>query len=93
MSKLYIRVKNDGFIYEFNEILAENPNCEVVAEEVAYPERFVPAHAVERVDPPKLRVARKERKGARDLSTDDIPEIPAYTPPELAADASRGLPA
>jgi len=92
MSKMYIRVKKDGFIYEFNEILAKNPECEVIAEEVAYPERFVPAHVIERVIPPKMQVARKGRKGALNLSTDDIPERPAYTAPELAADASRGMP-
>lgn len=92
MSKMYIRVKKDGFIYEFNEILAKNVECEVIAEEVAYPERFVPAHAIERVVPPKMQVARKGRKGALDLSTDDIPEMPAYTSPELAAEASRGMP-
>jgi len=27
-----------------------------------------------------------------DLSTDDIPEAPAYTSPELAAEAARGMP-
>jgi hypothetical protein len=92
MSKMYIRVKKDGFIYEFNEILAKNAECEVIPEEVAYPERFVPAHVIERVVPPKMQVARKGRKGALDLSTDDIPEMPAYTSPELAAEASRGMP-
>ena len=40
MSKMYIRVKKDGFIYEYNEILAKNPECEVISEEVAYPEKF-----------------------------------------------------
>lgn len=81
MSTMFIRVKKDGFIYPYNEILAENPGCEVVPEEVAYPERFIP-------EPAK---AKKRTKGL-DLFTDDIPEAPVYTSPELAEEASRGLP-
>ncbi len=87
MSTMYIRVKKDGFIYDFSELLAEHPDCEVVPEEIAYPERFVPLEA------PKRIAAMRKKKGALDLSTDDIPEAPVYTPPELAEDASRGLPA
>jgi hypothetical protein len=86
MSKMYIRVKKDGFIYEYNKILAANPECEVIPEEVAYPERFIPAH----VEVTKEK--RKTRKNALDLSTTDIPEPPPYTAPELAADAARGMP-
>ena len=95
MSKMYIRVKRDGFIYPFNEILAENPDCEVVSEEVAFPERFVPKHLVSRVVSPeaKAKGARAvKRKGALDLSTTDIPEAPVYTSPELAKEAARGMP-
>lgn len=79
MSVMYIRVKKDGFILPYNEYLASNPECEVVPEEIAYPERFVPPAAA-------------QRKSALDLSTADIPSSPPYTPPELAVDASRKLP-
>jgi hypothetical protein len=92
MSKMFIRVKKDGFIYEYNEILAKNVGCEVVSEEIAYPERFVPAHALGRVmesDKPK---AVRKRKVALDLSTTDIPEPPDYTSPELSIEAARGMP-
>lgn len=82
----YLRNRNDGWIYEWDAILAANPICEEVSEEEAYPERFAKPEAVE-----KAKRGRK-RKGTLDLSTDDIPEEPAYTPPELAADASRRLP-
>ena len=41
----YLRNRNDGFIYEWNEILAENVLCEEVTEEQAYPERFEPKSA------------------------------------------------
>ena len=78
----YLRNKNDGFIYEWNEILAKNALCEEVTEEEAYPERFM-TPAVEKA---KRRMKRLE------LSTDDIPEEPVYTSPELSADASRDLP-
>jgi hypothetical protein len=92
MSKMYIRVRKDGFIYDYNEILAKNPECEVIPEEIAYPERFIPPAAAQRVAETMKPVGRK-KKGALDLSTADIPEAPPYTPPELAGEASRGLPA
>jgi hypothetical protein len=75
----YLRNKNDGFIYEWNEILADNPLCEEVSEQEAFPEKFVPK-------------PQKGRKAALSLETADIPEEPFYTPPELAAEATRGLP-
>ena len=92
MSTMFIRVKKDGFVYDYNPILAKNPDCEVVPEEIAYPERFIPPAAAQRVAEAAKATGRK-KKGALDLSTDDVPEAPAYTPAELAADASRGLPA
>ncbi len=83
MSQMYIRVKKDGFIFAYNEILAKNPDCEVVPEEIAYPERFAPPRAAQRLEGRRLPL---------DLTTADIPEPPPYTAPELAADASRKLP-
>lgn len=82
MSTMYIRVRKDGTIYDFNEILAKNPDCEVVSEEMAYPERFMPEAAK----------SRPKRKGALNLETTDIPEPPVYTSPELAAEAAHGMP-
>jgi hypothetical protein len=91
MGTMYIRVKRDGFIYEYNEILAKNPGCEVVSEEVAFPERFVPAHAKERVEAfQKAKGTRK--KSTLNLATADIPEPPPHTSPELAEEATRRLP-
>jgi hypothetical protein len=78
----YLRNKVDGFIYEWNEILARHPKCEEVTEEEAYPERFAGA-VVEKA---------KRRMKKIDLTTDDIPEEPVYSSPELSADASRDLP-
>jgi len=84
VSELYIRVKKDGFIYDYNEVMAKNPDCEVISAEEAFPEKFAPAHVAD-------RVKRAKPKGALDLSTADIPEAPTYTAPELAAEVSRGL--
>lgn len=75
----YLRNKKDGFIYEWNEILAENALCEEISEEEAIPEKFIPKK-------------QRGRKSALKLETADIPEEPAYTPPELAEEATRGLP-
>ena len=93
MSKMYIRVKKDGFLYDYNEILAKNPACEVITEQEAFPERFVPTHVADRVETPGNPKRATKRKAALDLTTADIPEAPPYTSPELAAEASKGLPA
>lgn len=77
----YLRNKVDGFIYEWNDILAKHPKCEEVTEEEAFPERFV-TPAVEKA---------KRRAKKLDLAGDDTGENTPYTPPELAADAARGL--
>jgi len=87
MSIMYIRVKKDGFIMDYNEILAKNPECEVVPEEIAYPERFIPPAAAQRAE-----TAGRKKKAALDLTTADIPEAPPYTPVELAAEAAQGMP-
>jgi hypothetical protein len=84
MGKQYIRVKKDGFIYGYNEILAKNPECEVVDEADIIP----PQDVVDQI------VAKRSgrQRAALDLTTADIPEPPTHTPPELAADAARKLP-
>lgn len=91
IEKLYIRVKKDGFVYDYNEQLAKNAGCEVVTEKEIYPERFltpeVEAKIAEIIKPKRGRKARKPL----DVAT-DIPVQPVYTHPELAAEAARGLP-
>jgi hypothetical protein len=83
MGKRYIRVKKDGFIYDYNETLAKNPACEVVEEAEVLPEPEVVAAEVAK---------RGGRKAALDLSTADIPEPRPHTPPELAAEAGKKWP-
>ena len=83
----YLRNRKDGFIYEWDAILAKNPLCEEVTEEEAYPERFVKPEAVE-----KAKRTRRRTKKTLDLETKDVPEEPVYTIPELAEEAKRGWP-
>jgi hypothetical protein len=87
MSKMYIRVKKDGFIYKYDEILAKNPDCEIIPEEIAYPERFVKPEVVEEVVK-----TRKKRGYGLTLDTRDVPEEPEYANTEVNEDASRKLP-
>ena len=87
MSKMYIRVKKDGFIYEYNEYLANNPLCEVIPEEIAFPERFVKPEVVEKV----AKTRRKRGYGLK-LDTDNIPEEPVRGNSNIDADASKDLP-
>lgn len=75
----FLRNKKDGFIYDWSEILAENPLCEEVTEQEAFPEKFVP-------------VKQKGRKTGLSLATEEVPVAPAITNEELNLEASKGLP-
>lgn len=85
----YLRNKNDGFIYEWNEILAGNVLCEEVTEQEAYPERFITPAVEERIE--EVTKTRAKRKSKLDLATEDIPDSFAGLSEELNLDASRGL--
>ena len=76
----YLRDRN-GFVYEWNEILAENPLCEEITEEEAFPEKYIPKK-------------QKGRKSGLKLETptEEIPVEPPYENAELNAEASKGLP-
>jgi hypothetical protein len=84
--KMYIRVKKDGFIYDYNEMLARNAGCEVITEQQAFPERAIDDGVAERI-----QKKRASKKPALDLAT-DIPEEPVYTNPDLSEEAGRGWP-
>jgi hypothetical protein len=85
----YLRNKKDGFIYEWHPILAENPLCEEVTEQEAYPERFITPAIEEKIE--EVVKTRAKRKSKLDLTTENIPEQLAFFSEELNADASRGL--
>ena len=76
----YLRGKKDGFIYDYTELLAENPMVEEVTEEEAFPERFVPKKQTGRKSGLKL-----------ETPVEEIPVEPEATNEELNAEASRGL--
>jgi|LakMenEpi03Aug12_release.lakeMendotaPanAssembly.Ray.scaffolds.fasta_scaffold689495_2 hypothetical protein len=88
MTIRYLKSRKDGWIFEWDPILAQNPILYEVTEEEAYPERFIPVAAIEAVS------AKRTRKKAEpvNLFTADIPEEPGYTNEALNAEASRGLP-
>lgn len=95
----YLRHTVDGTIYEWHPILAENPLCREVTEMEAYPERFIPEHAVERVEKAKrgratkagLTVEAEEAPTGLDLFTNIITDEPDALD-AFSADASKGLP-
>lgn len=82
-SERYIRVRKDGFIYPYNDIMAKNPDCEVVTEQDLYPERFV-----ERPEPTPKQRGRKP-KFVIEMPADGKPDL---TFEELGVEASKGLP-
>jgi len=96
--KRYLRNKADGTIYGWDEYLAQNPKCEEVSEEEAFPERFMTEEIAERIEKkvqPKKKKAKKKKAKAKSgvsLSTKDIPQAPSFTPEELGIEASRDLP-
>lgn len=77
----HIRLKMTGEIFDYHPVLAQNPACEVVSEEDAFPERYMPAGT-----------KRRRRTSKLNFTTEDIPEAPPYTSPEINIDASRNLP-
>lgn len=79
----YLRHRKDGTIYEWHPVLAENPICEEVSEEEAFPERFIPK-------------AQKGRKPHVNVTTDtnvvdalDAQLNAPVTNPELDAELTR----
>lgn len=88
MTIRYLKSRKDGWIFEWDAILAKNPSLYEVTEEEAYPERFIPVAAIEAV---AVKRGRKKREPV-DLFTADIPEAPGYTNEALNAEASKGLP-
>jgi len=73
----YLRSNINGMIFEWNEILARNPNVREVTEKEAYPERFAP-----------VDLAKREK--TVDLSVpQEVVTPPPQVAPELLAEASK----
>jgi len=77
----WLRHKLDGTIYNYNDILVNNPSVEEVSELEAFPEKYIPEN-------------QKGRKAKVDLSTPSTPkkkDKKKKTNPSLAEDASRNF--
>ena len=77
MSNRWLRNINDGEIYGWNQILADNPLTEEVTEEEAFPEKFMT----------KKQKGRKARVNMETEVVDDTPKVSA----ELEEEATKGL--
>lgn len=87
----YLRHKQDGFIYEWNPILAKNEMCEEVTEAEAYPERFITPEVADRIS--NVLTSRKGKRGGLNLSTPEVllEEKQRGVDIEIREDASTGL--
>ena len=75
----YLKSRNNGDTYEWNEILAANPACYEITEEEMYPERFVkPIQEKRKPGRPSNKIA---------LAT-DFSEDPSAVPDSVVAEAS-----
>jgi hypothetical protein len=76
-NKKFLRNKVDSTIYEWSAVLAKNPKCEEVSEQIAFPENFQTKN-------------QKGRKSKVDLGP-ELQE-PDMTNPALAEEAAKGWP-
>lgn len=83
----YLKNRVDGFIYEYNDILAANPKCYEVSEQEAFPERFKGQVSV------GLAAARAAAAAPSPLTAAlATTEVISPQQQELNNDATRGLP-
>tara|TARA_R110002012_G_scaffold298742_1_gene497372 strand:- start:1817 stop:2083 length:267 start_codon:yes stop_codon:yes gene_type:complete len=87
MSGRWLRNIEDNTIYGWNRILAENPKCEEVTHEQAFPEQYVKPAARKRIT-----AARKGKAPLVDEPIEPSPSNVDNTLDDLSLDASRGLP-
>jgi len=92
----YLKSTKDGWIFEWDEILAKRSDLIEISEKEVFPERFIPEKQVEVVE--NAKKTRKTRTFKFVEETQD--GFPAVEPepeldfgmPELAQEASRGWP-
>lgn len=78
---VFLRNKVKGTIYGYTPALAKSKNVEEVSGKEAFPELFAPK---------SVKQKKNESVDLGELGTDPVDEKDK-TPPELAAEASRGL--
>lgn len=73
----YMRSRANGVVFPWNERMAKNPNVEVISEQEAFPERFIPE-------------AFKGIPQRVDISIPkEVVEAPPQVAPELLQEASK----
>ena len=82
MTQRWLKHIDDGFIFGYTDGLATHLKLREVSEEEAFPEKFAPKQLMKKAATRKKKLV---------VSTDDIPQEPAYTSEELNQDASRDL--
>lgn len=88
----YLKSTRDGWIFEWDEILAKRPELVELTEEEAYPERFIPQVQVEMVVK-----AKKGKPSKLQLDTEgenqpvEQPELD-FASLDLAGEAAKGWP-
>lgn len=88
MAERFLKNTKDGTIYRWNPIIAAHPACVEVTAQEAFPEKYMKPEQAARA-----KKSRSVRKSGLDLTTEDVDaEPPQVVAPEIAADASRGLP-
>lgn len=88
----YLKSTKDGWIFEWDEILAKRPELVELTEEEAYPERFIPKVQVEMVVK-----AKKGKPSKLQLNTEEEdrgiaqPELD-FSSLDVAGEAAKGWP-
>lgn len=76
----YLRSTTNGFVFEYNERLANLPEWQEVTEKEAFPERFAP-----------VDLATREQKVVIDVPASIADPPPVVVSPELEAEATRSF--
>lgn len=92
--KRWLRNKVDATIYEWNEILAENPKCEEVHDAILFPRAYanIPSQLPEDTasEAPKKRGRPKKDLGLDEMLESQAP--PAFTSDDFSTEVGRGWP-
>lgn len=75
----YFRHKKNRTIFMYSDRLLNNPAVELVTEQEAFPERFASKAVLEHKQKVDISIPK------------EAVEVPPYTPPELAAEATKKM--
>jgi hypothetical protein len=89
--KRWLRVKRDGFLFEWDPILANNTACEEVADHIVFPEKYA-----ENPEPTTPRQKGRPRKnlGVEQLEqkVTEAENPPTFTSDDFSAEVGKGWP-